>query len=774
MWRHCIFPTLLLLLGITDYVQAQQAESNRDSSASVTEFFEQKIQPVLVAKCYQCHSRQADEVEGGLRLDLPAATRTGGDSGPAVVPGRLAESLLFQAITAAEMPPDDPLPADVIENFRLWILSGAADSRTDREADPNGDRDYSEARQHWSFQPVRSPSIPSVRHAELPRTAIDRFVLRKLEGNGLRFASPAAPELLLRRLYFDLIGLPPTPDAVDRFVDDPSETAYLQIVDQLLDSPQYGERWAQHWLDVVRYSETEGFEYDRTLPDIWRFRDYVIESFNEDKPYDQFLTEQLAGDEIDPADQRMRIAAGFHRLGAVRRNAGNQKVASSRNEVLTERTDIIGSVVLGLTIGCARCHDHKFDPIPQHDYYRLQAFFAATREDDVSLREKADQDRLSALKEKLGAQIAELKEELIDATGDEEQRIRDELSRLDAQLPPPGPTLCSIKNDFDDTAPIYLLRRGNPDLPGPQVGMRSLGVLLADDRAELPPETANPRTRLASELTDPNHPLTARVIVNRIWQHHFGSGLVSTANDFGKNGSGPSHPELLDHLAAAFMARDWRFKPLHRAIVTSSVYRQSSQSAEAAAAAAIDPDNHLLWSFPRRRLSGEEIRDAMLAISGRLNPQMGGQSVMLPVEQELIDQLYKPTQWVVTDRHDQQHRRSIYLFAKRNLRLPFMEVFDQPTTQTSCAAREQSTHAQQALELLNGPITNELAAALADRLSREAGADPIEIIQHAYRLTTARRPNSQELELSTKFIAEVGLSEFALAMLNINAFLYVE
>ncbi len=347
---------LLLVLASANFGQAQTAESKTTEANTRMNFFEQKIHPVLVAKCYECHSRQAAEVEGGLLLDSRRQTRRGGDSGPAVVPGNLDESLLFQAITDTDnsMPPDSPLSPEVIEDFRTWILSGAADSRADQDAYVIQDPDYTEARKHWAFQPVKSYPVPAVEHTEWPTTAIDNFVLQQLEQHGLNPAPRATPELLIRRLYFDLIGLPPAPEAVDAFVDDPSEQAYRQVVDQLLDSPQYGERWAQHWLDVVRYAETEGFEYDRTLPDVWRYRDYVISSFNEDKPYHRFLTEQLAGDELDPDNPQMRIASGFHRLGSVRRNAGNQKVASSRNEVLTERTDIIGSVVLGLTVGCAQ------------------------------------------------------------------------------------------------------------------------------------------------------------------------------------------------------------------------------------------------------------------------------------------------------------------------------------------------------------------------------------------------------------------------------------
>ncbi len=421
-----------------------------------------------------------------------------------------------------------------------------------------------------------------------------------------------------------------------------------------------------------------------------------------------------------------------------------------------------------------RCHDHKFDPIPQQDYYRLQAFLAATHEDDLSLRDEDEQARLSALRESLETKIAELKDKLKDLTGETEQPIRDQITALEEQLPKAGPTLCSIKNDFENSSPIHVLRRGDPELPGPLVGMRSLGVLVSDTQPELPHGTPNPRTQLATELTNPMHPLTARVMVNRIWQQHFGTGLVSTANDFGKNGSLPSHPELLDYLTNKFVADGWRLKSLHRAIATSSVYCQASQSSDSSEAKKMDPKNRLLWAFPRRRLSGEEIRDAMLSVAGRLNPQMGGESVVLPVESELVDQLYKPTQWVVSSRLEQHHRRSIYLFAKRNLRLPFMEVFDQPSSQTSCAAREQSTHARQALELLNGQLTNELAEAFAERLAQQAADDSATLVRLAYRLATARRPSPTELELSVRFIDDVGLREFALAMFNVNAFLYVD
>lgn len=766
-----------------------------------SKFFEQKILPVLVSKCYGCHSQQAKELEGGLRLDSRDAMRHGGDSGPAIVPGNLSQSLLLAALTSKDnpMPPQAPLPAEVIEDFRHWIVSGALDPRDTVTELPYREPDYTEARKYWAFQPVQSPTVPQVQNASWCLSPIDHFVLSRLEAEGLQPAAAAAPEILLRRLTFDLTGLPPTLKQLDQFLADPSEAVYRQMVDALLESPQYGERQAQHWLDVVRYAETEGFEYDRLMPDIWRYRDYVIASFNSDKPYDQFLMEQIAGDELGD-NAELKIAAGFHRLGAVRRNAGNQAVASSRNEVLTERTDIIGSAILGLTVGCARCHDHKFDPIPQRDYYRLQAFVAATQEENVSLRSGDERHKLVALKKELDARIDELKVALANLDGEEELRVKTEIKELEARVPPDGPTICTIKNDWQISEPVSVLKRGDPDLPGPQVGMRALGVLIEDNLPELSFDSPHPRTTLARQLIDPRHPLTARVIVNRLWQQHFGNGIVETTNDFGKNGARPSHPELLDYLANRLLKNGWHLKALQREMVTSRVYQQASGVAEATASRvqAVDPKNRWLSHFSRRRLSGEEIRDAMLCISGQLNTSVGGASVVLPVEQQLVDQLYKPSQWEVTQDEQQHHRRSIYLLAKRNLRHPFMEVFDQPSSQTSCGARQQSTHARQALELLNGPIASQLSSALAQRLLREIseanaahalvqradtafhgkqGDHPAAIeamVRRAYRLVTAREPMAAELKLSETFIREVGIEEFTLAMFNLNAFLYVE
>ncbi len=633
------------------------------------------------------------------------------------------------------------------------------------------------AGEHWSLRPRRRPAVPTFHDAAgraWVRSPIDAFILARLRRAGLTPAPEADRRTLIRRLTFDLTGLPPTPEAIAAFVSDPAADAYERLVDRLLASPQYGERWGRHWLDVVRYAETEGFEYDRSRPGAWRYRDYVIASLNADKPYDRFITEQLGGDEIDPQNRELRIAAGFYRLGPVRRNAGNQEVAFSRLEFLTERTDTLGAVFLGLTVGCARCHDHKFDDIPQADYYRLQAFLAAAHEDDLVLADAATQARWQAQTAQVQAEIKTLRQALSGREGDGRKEIQEKLLEVERRLPPPLPAISSVRDREGQRTPIHILKRGDWAKQGRQVGPRALGALLPDGAPELAPDVAKPRTILARWLTRPEHPLTARVLVNRVWQYHFGRGLVATPNDFGRNGSPPSHPELLDYLANEFIAHGWRLKPLHRLILLSSVYRQASHPADLARARAKDPDNRLLGHFPRRRLEAEEVRDAMLAAAGALNTKAGGPSVVPPVAPDLVELLYDPKQWTITPDPKEYDRRSIYLLAKRNLRLPFLEVFDQPDAQTSCARRESSTHAPQALELLNGTTANRLAGTFARRLLHEAGPDHARQIERAYRLALGRAPTDAEKRLALKFLETQPLTEFALAVFNLNSFLYVD
>jgi len=740
-----------------------------------TTFYRDKIEPVLVSECYRCHSAGAKQVRGNLKVDSRAALLQGGDTGPAVVPGKAGESLIIQALwhrDGLEMPPKKPrLPASVIADFENWIRQGALTPPVDDLARTgNGPKD---ARRHWAFQPFQQPATPAFHYDAMVQNPIDAFLLARLEDRGWGFAPAARRSEWIRRVTFDLTGLPPTPEEIDAYERDTAIDADARLVDRLLGSPSYGERWAQHWLDVVRYAETEGYEYDRAVPDSWRFRDYVIASLNRDKPFDRFLTEQIAGDEIGPSDRECQTASILHRLGPVRRNAGNPEIALSRNEVLTERTDIIGSAFLGLTIGCARCHNHKLEPISQTDYYRFQAYLAATDENNINLAPKADFTQWEAKTQSLKNQVARLKKQMRRADKQAKERLAQEIEAIDDAMPPRPPTIPAIQNATSQRTKIHVLKRGIWENKGEAVGPRPPSVLVGDDEPELPADVRDPRTRLARWLTSSQHPLIARVLVNRVWAQHFGAGLVRTVNDFGTRGDRPSHPELLEWLAASFVESGWRLKPLHRMIVLSNAFRQSGRSPFAADAQRSDPENRLLWRFTRRRLTAEEIRDAMLAVSGRLNPKAGGESVVVPVDPELVKLLYKPTQWQVTRAKAEHDRRTIYLVAKRNLRLPFMETFDAPALQSSCSRRESSTHAPQALELLNGKVSNELARSFASRVRAESRGDMPEAVDRAFRLALGRAPTDAERSSSLAFVCDQPLEDFALALFNLNGFLYV-
>ena len=630
-------------------------------------------------------------------------------------------------------------------------------------------------RRHWAFVKRSQPEIPAFTQPAdraWVRGPVDAFVLARLKKEALQPSPEADRATLVRRLYFDLTGLPPTPQQVAQFVADKSAGAYSKLVEQLLNSPHYGERWGQHWLDVVRFAESDGFEYDTHRKDAWRYRDYVIRAFQNDKPYDRFLTEQLAGDEISRQEDEPLIAAGFNRLGPLRKNAGTQEVASSRNEVLTEMTNVIGSALLGVTLGCARCHDHKFDPIRQSDYYRIQSYFSAAQQKDISRATPEEEAAWKAKVTPIEAELKRLKASMRGKSPDQKEALQKKLEELQESMPDPPPAVQSVTDDMEHKSPIHLLARGDYQNKGDAVGMRPLGVLLPDGAPELSPDVKQPRAELAKWVTDPDNPLTARVMVNRIWQFHFGAGIVATPNDFGRMGVRPTHPELLDYLANEFVSSGFSVKHVHRLILNSSVYRQSSASANAAPMVK-DPENKLLWKFNRRRLEAEEIRDAMLAVAGTLNPKQGGPSVIVPIDKSLLSALYKPSQWAVTPDPSEHNPRSTYLIAKRNLRLPFMEVFDAPDTLVSCPRRESSTHAPQALELLNGDLANHEAEALAKRLAAEAGPDPRKQVDLAYRLVAGRPPKLKEMQESMAFLKTQSRREFALAMLNLNAFLYV-
>lgn len=657
---------------------------------------------------------------------------------------------------------------------RFWILGLAALSAADTaDVAPLGAYTAVE-RRHWAFQPRQKVSPPAITDKWI-RTPVDAFVLAGLQKAQLTPAPEADRATLIRRATYDLHGLPPTPEEIAAFVADKSPKAYENLIERLLASPRYGEQWARHWLDVIRFAESDGYEYDTHRPDAYRFRDYVISSFNNDKPYDQFLREQLAGDEIDPKNDELLVASGFNRLGPLRKNAGNQDVASSRTEVLTEMTNIVGAAMLGLTVGCSRCHDHKFDPFRQSDYYRMQGFFAQTHPNDIIVATPEEQAAWKAKMEPLETEMRKLRFSMRRASEEDKGKILTRLEEIDGQIPPPLTAMYAVKNDQKEMTQIHMLAGGDYRNKRAKVGMRPLGILLPEGTPEMPLTTEKPRTKLAEWITQPDHPLTARVMVNRIWGYHFGRAIVATPNDYGKMGVRPTHPELLDFLANEYVANGWKMKPLHRMMMLSSAYRQDSKSPNEAAAREKDPSNKLLWKWNRRRLAAEEIRDSMLAVSNRLNAKAGGPSVLISIDQELIKDLKRPQYWVVTRDRKEHDRRTIYLIYKRNLILPFNQVFDSPDTLLSCARRDESTHAPQALELMNGTLSNDLAKSLAARLKAEKKT-PQERVDHAFRLIAGRAPNAAERTLAMKYLDDpdpAAETEFALSLFNTNAFLYV-
>ncbi|MBI1788624.1 MAG: DUF1553 domain-containing protein [Acidobacteria bacterium] len=686
-------------------------------------------------------------------------------------------------------------------------------------------------RNFWAFQKPVRPTVPAVKSPWI-RTPVDAFILDALRARSLSPSAPLDRERLLRRVTLDLTGLPPGPAEIDNFLRDVSPKAYETVVDRLLASPHYGERWALRWLDVVRYADTNGYETDAERPHAWRYRDYVVNSFNRDKPYDRFVLEQVAGDELFPGNHEALIATGLHRCGPIHLVGGNQDEEMNRQEVLTEITAAVGQVFLGLTVGCARCHNHKFDPILQSDYYRLQAIFAATQGKDIPIateeekgvheREmKAYEARLEPVKKRIaeiekpyrarlrverlakletqfrqaleipaGERSAEQKrlakeaeeqlkvmwDELVGALSPEDRReraaLRSQMHAINLTRPRPLAAAYAAVNTDKPAPDSYILRVGDPRHKLAKV---EPGVpLVIESGATIPLEGTGRRAALARWLTSPENPLTARVMVNRIWQFRMGTGLVATPNDFGALGERPSNPKLLDWLASEFVERGWSVKALDRLVVLSSVYRQSA-AADAAKSKA-DPGNKLYWRMNRKRMEGETIRDNVLAASGLLEPRLGGPPVRIPIEPEVYDLLFTEDErdglWPVTPRESEHDRRSLYLLNKRTVRLPMMAAFDQPDTMTSCPVRGSSTHALQALSLMNSEFMTRQSGAFAARV-RGAGP-PTAQIRRAYKLALARAPRPAELSMGERFVKDGGkMEDFCLALLNRHEFVYV-
>ncbi len=683
----------------------------------------------------------------------------------------------------------------------------------------------------WSFKPPVRPAVPDLRDPWV-RTPIDAFILQALRQKGWSPSPELGRAALIRRLTLDVTGLPPTPAEVSAFLADRSPQAYEKLVDRLLASDAYGERWGQKWLDVVRYADTNGFELDLDRTHSWRYRDYVIRSFNQNKPYDRFLKEQLAGDELYPGNAEARIATGFLRAGPEHLVGGNNDEEMNRQEVLVEMTASVGGAFLGLTMNCARCHNHKFDPILQADYYSLQAIFAGTKGSDVVIatpeeKEAAEvankvhdakvkmlldqikeieqpyRDQLKAEKKKLldAAHLAALEkpknerneaekllakeadsqtnstwDEVVNRIGEPDKsrriKLRQEMHALELGAPDPVPAAYSVEN-VEKAPDTHILKVGDHKMKLAKV--EPAVPLAFAQRVEVPAAPQGRRKALAEWLASPEHPLTARVMVNRLWQARMGVGLVRTMNDFGALGERPTHPALLDWLATEFMAQGWNVKALDRLILLSSVYRQSS--AIQADKVKEDADNKLYWRAHHRRMDAEMLRDNLLAVSGELNRKAGGPAVRVPIEPELYELIFTEQEpdnlWPLAKDKTEYNRRGIYLLNKRTVRLPMMTNFDQPDAMSSCPQRATSTHALQSLSLMNSNFAQDQAKAFAARLSKTCDS-PACRVQTAYQLTLARAPRPAEVNLANQFFAQGGkLEEFCLALLNRNEFVYL-
>ena len=720
--------------------------STKTFSPEKTRFFEEKVQPILAARCIKCHGG-SEKVRGGLRLDNRESVLKGGDLGPAVSLQQPEESVLLQAIRyqELEMPPGGKLPQGELDILTRWVKEGVPwSSRPSPSAPaspppatisgPASPRAIAAARREWSYRPVVRPTVPSVKDRNAIRNPIDAFIRSRLETEGLRPAPDADRITLIRRLTYDLTGLPPTPEEVDAFLADNTRDAYERLVDRLLNSPRYGEQWARHWLDLVRFGETNGYERDSAKPFAWRYRDYVIDAYNRDKPYDQFIREQLAGDEIQPTSAESLTATGFYRLGIWDDEPADRPQA--RYDTLDGIISTTGQVVLGMSVNCARCHDHKVDPIPQRDYYRLLAFF-------------------------------------IDVAHPDGRNLRKVSTRTGRAI-----EVMSVTEQGQEQA--HVLLRGSPALVGPPVEPGIPEVLDAGTASFT--KGRGKRHALAEWLTDPRNPRTARVLANRLWQYHFGRAILPTPNDYGKLGEPATHPELLDWLASELVANGWRIKPMHRLIVLSSAYRMASRSTPAELAA--DPSNRWFWRFPMRRLTAEEVRDAMLAVSGDLRHKAGGPSVYPPISREVMAGQSVPGSGWHTSPPDEAARRSIYVHVKRSLLVPILAVHDAADTDSSCPVRYTTTVPTQALGMLNGDFSNEQADHLADRLRREAPGDLAAQVRRAIRLATAREATPDEVRGDVDFVRmlidrsrldeHTALSQYCLMTLNANAFLYLD
>jgi len=741
--------------------------------------YSRDIQPLLQQRCYPCHSRVKQEAQ--LRLDAGVLVHKGGKHGSVVSPHPADPGELIRRITSNDpeerMPAEGrPLKPEEIARLRIWVEQGARF--------PPDERIPAAPAEHWAFQPVRRPPVPSVRDRAWPRTPIDAFVRAQLEARNWTPAPLAEPAALLRRIHLDLAGIPPSLAEQEVFARDPSPRHLDRIIDDLLARPSYGERWARHWLDLVRYADSNGYERDAEKPFVWRYRDYVINAFNADRPYDQFIREQLAGDELPGANRETVLATGSARLG----NWDDEPAdpATDRFDQLDDIVSTTGQALLGLTIGCARCHDHKFEPLTAKDYYQLVAVFAPLQRPQDGRTEltlpAGSVTEVAALARR-DAEIASWRRRTNEISVAE---VNSRIQHLRRETPdlPAGYVFRDIGAR---AAPTHVLIRGSPTRPGAEV-FPGIPEVLARTPLVWPSATGGSsgrRLALANWIAQADHPLTARVLVNRVWQQHFGVGLVRTPSDFGTMGELPTHPELLDWLADWFVHEgQWSLKALHRLILTSNAWRMSRATQPEYAAA--DPENRFLWHQSYRRLEVEALRDSILAVCGELNRDQFGRGVFLPIPAAAMEaNTDRDSIWKVSAPADIS-RRTVYAFVKRGLVVPMLEVMDLCDTVSSSPRRQVTTVAPQALTLFNGEFVNEQARRFADRLQREVGPDPGRQVDRACRLALGRSPSPSEQVAFREFLetdspldttspsGDTRLIQLCRVLFNLNEFAYPE
>ena len=859
-----------LFLGV---VAASALAVPAGTAAQDPDAFTADIRPIMERRCWSCHGEE--QQRSGLDLRTREGALTGGVRGPAIVPGRADESRLYRQIAGLEepnMPMEGPLTPAEIAAVRDWIndgahwdtgptvAAGAGDGSAFETELPPGARDY------WAFRlPVQNP-VPEVDAHDHP---IDRFLEETRRENGLTAAPRADRRTLVRRAYLDLTGLPPRPEEAEAFLADSSPEAWERLIDDLLDSPRYGERWGRHWLDVARYADSDGFEQDVDRANAWRYRDYVIDAFNDDKPYDRFLIEQIAGDELDETTHETRIATGFLRAGP-RVNFREKDNPERRYDYLDDVLATIGRGVIGLTVQCARCHDHKFDPILQKDYYSLvssifgyveteypmlpdeQAAAYLKLTADLDERRGALQERIREIEEpyrnrlKIERIEREFPEEVLQAVQTPEeartpgQRLlaaqvlslgvpaervdealsADDLARRQALVDrieeiegerPEEPPMIEIVTDGDyrytpdragdnvlgcpecrirpeepgsflhegpgryEVPPSWFLIRGDPFSLGPEMSPGFVSVATyGDPSTEIPRadgRTSGRRLALARWLTSPDNPLTARVWVNRIWHHHFGRGIVSTLDNFGRVGDTPTHPELLDWLAVEFQTRGWSTKEMHRLIMTSEAYRMASAH-ESAENAANDLENRYLWRYRPQRLEAEAVRDVIMATSGGIDLTAGGPPVFPHIPEEILDTAQAYGRWDNQPDGPEVWRRSIYVYRRRTLSYPFFETFDLPDQNVTTASRNTSTVPTQALTLINNPFVLGQARLFAEHIEEEAPGEIGRQVDLAYRTALTRRPTGDEAAVARQLVEEGSLVDLTHVLFNLNEFLY--